>query len=88
MARASSSLTVNLPEEIKHHLEALAATTGRSTDHLVLEALEHYLAEEARFVEEINIGLDELDAGLGVSQEEVLASVRQITRRARQQPLP
>src|SRR5438094_39203 len=72
MPAASSSLLVRLPDEIKRYLESLAETTGRSTDHLVLEALERYLAEEAQLIEGINTGIAELDAGLGVPQEEVL----------------
>jgi predicted transcriptional regulator len=82
MPSASSSLTVHLPDEIKHHVEALAERTGRSTDHLVVEALERYLIEEDQLVEEISAGIAELDAGRGVPQEEVLDGARQITRRA------
>ena len=88
MSTTSSSLTIHLPDEIKRHIESLAETTGRSTDLLIVEALERYLAEEAQQREEIKAGIAELDAGRGVPQEEVVAGARQIVHEARQQRAP
>jgi predicted transcriptional regulator len=69
----STALSVRLSDEMKERLNSLAAIVGRSRHHVILDALQRYLDEEAWQREEIRAGLGEADAGALATPEEVEA---------------
>ena len=68
-------MMVQLSVEQEAQLSQLAGETGRSADELAREAVERYIAEEARFRAAVQAGLDDADCGNFVSTSEVWAAV-------------
>jgi Arc/MetJ-type ribon-helix-helix transcriptional regulator len=58
-------MEIRLPPEQEAHLEAIAASTGRSTDELVQEAIELWEEENARALAEFCKTLDAAEASIG-----------------------
>lgn len=52
-------------------LNELAATTGRGTDQLVQEAVDRLLAYDNWFKEQVRVGLDQINRGEFVEDEEL-----------------
>ena len=71
--------TIQIPEEIKERVAALARETGRAQDDLVVEALLRYLEDESGDLVALREGLQEADAGTFVPQEEMDAFWRRVT---------
>jgi predicted transcriptional regulator len=69
----STAISVRLSDEMKERLDSLAAIIGRSRNHVIVDALQRYLDEEAWQLEEIRAGLAEADAGVFATPEEVEA---------------
>ncbi len=67
----SGAVSIRLSDEAKISIDALAEAMGRSSDDLMVEAIERYIAEEAPQVAEIKAGIAEADAGIFVSDEEM-----------------
>ncbi len=67
----SDAVSIRLSDEVKISIDALAEAMGRSSDDLMVEAIERYIAEEAPQVAEIKAGIAEADAGIFVSDEEM-----------------
>jgi len=76
-------VSIRLPDELKHRLDALSASTGRPAAFYVREALSEHLgelehaytlraeAEAARRGELETVGLDEVLADLGMTRDEL-----------------
>jgi predicted transcriptional regulator len=62
---------VHLTPEQQHHLAELASQRGRDADALAQEAISRYLAEEARFVETVQMGEEALRRGEYLTHEQV-----------------
>lgn len=71
--RETTTVTVELPVEVKQRLEELAQTTSRSEDHLAADAIRSYLDLQDWQIEEIKKGIAEADAGEFAGDEEVAA---------------
>ena len=54
-------MEIRLPPEQETHLTAIAASTGRSTDELVQEAIELWEREQARALAEFRKSLDDAE---------------------------
>ena len=54
-------MEIHLPPEQEAHLMAIAASTGRSTDELVQEAIELWEREQARALAEFRKSLDDAE---------------------------
>jgi predicted transcriptional regulator len=78
----TANFSIRIPAETKEKLDALAAVVGRPRNYLIAEALERYIASESWQLEEIQAGLDEDEAGLGVPHEQVMADVEEVLRAA------
>ena len=64
--------TVELPDQIEHSLSQLAQTMGRSEAELIQEAIEQYLARQARLLPR-SIGMGASGIGdLSTRDEELL----------------
>lgn len=66
-----TTVTLQVPVELRDRLDRLAAVTGRSRSGLVAEALAAYLAEAEDHLAAVEQGLADAAAGRVVSHEEV-----------------
>ena len=57
-------MEIRLPPEQEAHLAAIAASTGRSTDELVQEAIQLWEQEQARALAEFRKTLDDAEASI------------------------
>jgi RHH-type transcriptional regulator, rel operon repressor / antitoxin RelB len=74
-------MEVQLSPEQAAQLARIAALAGRSADDLAREAVDRYLAEEARFQAAVQAGLEEADRGDFIPASEVWAAVeRELNR--------
>jgi predicted transcriptional regulator len=64
-------MEVHLTPEQQHLLAELATHRGRDTDTLAQEAISRYLAEEARFIEAVELGEAALQRGEYLTHEQV-----------------
>jgi predicted transcriptional regulator len=70
----SATLTVRLSKETKERLDALAASTRRSTNYLAAEAIAAYVAANAWQVEAVRAAVAAADAGAPFyAHEDVMA---------------
>ncbi len=68
-------MAVQLKPEQEAQLSQIADKTGRSADELAREAVDRYLAEEARFHAAVQAGQDAAARGEFVSASEVWANI-------------
>lgn len=80
---SSTTLTVRLPPELKEQLGALAKRTRRTKSFLAGEAIASYVAREIAFVEGIEQGLKDMQAGRVVSHEDAKRRVDEVIRSAK-----
>lgn len=64
-------MDVQLSSEQAAQLARIASVSGRKVDELAREAVDRYLAEEARFQTAVQAGIDSADRGELVSSEDV-----------------
>lgn len=64
-------LSIRIDSATKKRLEALSKRSKRSKSFLAAEAIAAYVDAEAWQIGEIQAGIAELDAGLGVSHDKV-----------------
>ena len=76
-AAKSMTITTRVPMALAKKLEAYAKAAKRTRSWVVEDILERYVDHEMAFVEAVNEGLRELDAGLGVPHEEVFRKLRE-----------
>ncbi len=70
----TTTVTVELPIEVKQRLEELARTISRSEDRLAADAICSYLDLQDWQIGEIEKGIAEADAGEFASDEEVAST--------------
>ena len=71
-------MEVRLNPEREAQFAQIAAQRGLNTDELARQVLNHYLDDDARFIEAVNLGLAAADRGEFVEHEEVWANVEKI----------
>ena len=76
MPQTSTTLSVRLDARTKKQLEALAGRARRSKSFLAAEAITAFVAAETWQLNEMEAGLEELDAGRGVPHKEVATWLR------------
>jgi RHH-type transcriptional regulator, rel operon repressor / antitoxin RelB len=76
MAAKSVTITARIPASLAKRLEAYAKAAKRTRSWVVQDILDRYVDGEIAFVEAVNVGLKELDAGLGISHEEAMRQLR------------
>lgn len=57
------ALSLTLPQNFHDDLHALASAAERAPEELILEALEHYLTVKKWQANELELALEEADAG-------------------------
>lgn len=72
----STVLSVRLNPEVKEKLEKIAKISRRSKSFLAAEAIEEFVRYEAWKIEQIEEGIRQADAGMGIPHEEAMRQVR------------
>jgi predicted transcriptional regulator len=72
----TETLSIRLDAGTKRRLDALAKHSRRSKSFLAAEAITAYVETEEWQLGEIQIGLDQLDAGQGIDHEQVAEWLR------------
>ncbi len=85
MSTMSTVLSVRLNPETKEKLEKIAKSSRRSKSFLAAEAIEEFVRYEAWKIEQIEEGIRQADARMGIPHEEVMASIRARIDQVRQQ---
>jgi predicted transcriptional regulator len=67
------TISARIPEELSDQLSTLAEALQRNRSWVIEEALRGYIASEQQFLEAVDEGLREIEAGEGVEHEEVVA---------------
>lgn len=67
----TTTLSVRIDTQTKKRLEALAKRARRSKSFLAAEAIAAFVEAESWQLDEIQVGINELDAGRGVPHEDV-----------------
>lgn len=84
-APKSVTVTARIPASLAKRVEAYAKAAKRTRSWVIEDILDRYVDEEMKIVEAINVGLRELDAGLGVPHEEAMRQLKaHIAMRKRQ----
>jgi predicted transcriptional regulator len=73
-------MEVRLQPEKEAQLAEIAAQRGLRTDELAQQVLSHYLEDDSRFIQAVNIGLAAAERGDFVEHEEVGKKLKQILR--------
>jgi predicted transcriptional regulator len=71
-------MDVHLTPQQEMRLNELATTTGRGTDELVQEAVDRMLAYDNWFKEQVQVGLDQINRGEFVEDEEVRGRIERM----------
>jgi len=71
-------MEVHLPANQEAQLNELADKTGRPTAELVQEAVARLLAENEWFKEQVQIGIDQIERGQFIEEEEMDARVERM----------
>jgi predicted transcriptional regulator len=71
-------MEVHLPQQQEAQLNDLAAQTGRGTDELVEEAVARLLADNEWFKQQVQIGIDQINRGEFIEEDEMDARVARI----------
>jgi predicted transcriptional regulator len=71
-------MEIRFSSDQEAHLRALAASTGRSADEVVREAVARFLDDDTRFAEAVQRGIAAADRGEFVPAEQVWEGVENI----------
>jgi predicted transcriptional regulator len=71
-------MEVRLQPEKEAQLAEIAAQRGLKTDELAQQVLSHYLEDDTRFIQAVNIGLAAAERGDFVEHEEVGKNLKRI----------
>lgn len=80
---ASTTMTIRVSPDLKDRLGRLARDTRRSKSYLAAEAVSAYVDRELEFIEGIQRGLADLEAGRVVSHEPAMAEIDAVIEAAR-----
>ncbi|CAN5287799.1 CopG family ribbon-helix-helix protein [soil metagenome] len=80
---ASTTMTIRVSPDLKDRLGRLARDTRRSKSYLAAEAVSAYVDRELEFIEGIQRGLADLEAGRVVSHEAAMAEIDAVIEGAR-----
>jgi len=71
-------MEVRLQPEKEAQLAQIAAERGLRTDELAQQVLSHYLEDDKRFIEAVNVGLAAAERGEFLEHEEVGKKLKKI----------
>ncbi|HLZ39952.1 MAG TPA: CopG family ribbon-helix-helix protein [Candidatus Sulfotelmatobacter sp.] len=69
----SATLSIRLKPEIKSRLAKLAKSSGRSSNFIISDAVESYVADQERMLEEMREGDRQVNSGHYIRHEEMKA---------------
>ena len=71
------SITIRIDEETAAEVDELAGALDRTRAWIANTALQRYLREERKWVEDVRAGIAELDRGEGTPHEELMTEIRE-----------
>ena len=74
---AARNISLRMSEEKIEQVDRLAKALGRSRAWIINEATERYLAYESWFIEQVEQGLAEVEAGKTIPHDKVMAGLRE-----------
>ncbi len=78
LIRTLEVVEVHISPDQEAQLSELAAKTGQGTDDLVQEAVDRLLAYNQWFKDQVRVGIDQLDHGEFIEEEEIDARVKRM----------
>jgi len=79
----TNTFSIRMADEKIHRLDTMAEAMNRTRNHLINEAVDAYITEQAWQIAHIQEGLADLDAGRMAPQDEVEARTHRIIAEAR-----
>lgn len=79
---AKPILNVRLAPETLRKLDAVAAATRRTRSFIANEALEEWIGRELELIEDLQIALEEVRAGKGISHDKAMRQIDMAVERA------
>ena len=73
-----ATVTFHTSPDVKYRLERLALLTRRSRSCFANEAVEQYLSEEEDFVDAVELGLAQADAGQVITHGDAVTYLRSL----------
>ncbi|HEY0125370.1 MAG TPA: hypothetical protein VGC14_27105 [Rhizobium sp.] len=73
MPQSARTMHIDFPNELQSQVDDLAAQTGRSRTDIVTDAVETYLRNQARWQQDMDTTLKDVDNGLGYAGDDVFA---------------
>jgi predicted transcriptional regulator len=73
-------MEIRLQPDKEAQLAQIAAQRGLKTDELAQQVLSHYLEDDTRFIQAVNIGMAAAERGDFVEHEDVGKKLKQILR--------
>ncbi len=70
------SITIRIDEETAAQVDELAGAMDRTRSWIADAALQRYLQEERKWLEDIRAGIDELDRGESIPHDQVISEIR------------
>jgi predicted transcriptional regulator len=77
MTTKTVTITARIPASLAKRLGIYAKAAKRTRSWVVQDILDRYVDGELAFAEAVNVGLKELEAGLGIPHEEVFRKLRE-----------
>jgi predicted transcriptional regulator len=74
-------MEVHFPPEVETELRTVAAANGKDAEQLVRDAVDHALEDHARFMADVQRGIEQADRGEFVEHKEVRNRIERILKR-------
>jgi predicted transcriptional regulator len=72
------TISARIPEELSEQLTTLAQALGRNRSWIIKEALRGYIASEQQFLEAVNEGLRDIEAGHVIDHQVVMDEIDEL----------
>ena len=77
VSESMPSITIRIDDETAAQVDELAGAMDRSRSWIADAALQRYLQEERKWLQDIRAGIDELDRGEAIPHEQVMSEIRE-----------
>ena len=79
----NTAISVRISDEMDEQIATIAQLRGRTKSWVINEALQGYIESEKQFVEAVQVGLRDIDAGRVVPHDAVMRELGDIIAAAR-----
>jgi predicted transcriptional regulator len=71
-------MEVHFPPDVETRLQQVASASGKDAEQLVMETVNRMLQNQARFIGEVQHGIEEADRGELIEHEDVLKRINRL----------